>query len=156
MANRTLTATMAKNGPVIARQGLNFAYSTFDMLRGVSQGNFSVSNTLVIQMVKLPNNARILDLFVTFTDRADGAFTVGDQSLTNRYVTATSMSASLQTTFLNAAAGAGYKISLSNSSTVTEVKSEPINIFTTNTILSASTTGCIAMGVYYLMDPNAS
>lgn len=156
MANRTITSTMVKHGPVICRKGLNFAYGTFDMLRGVSGGTFSVSNTLVIQMIPVPNNARILDMFVKFTDRADGAFTVGDSSLTNRYITATSMSASLQTTILNNPAGAGYKISLTNSSTITEVKFEPITLFTTNTIASASTTGCIAMGVYYIMEPNPS
>lgn len=152
MANRTVTSTMVQNGPTIRKVGLNFAYGTFDVRKAVAQGNFSVSNTLVIQMVPIPNNARIVDLFVTLYDRADGAITVGDGSLTNRYVTATSMSSSLQTILLNNPAGAGYKISLT-SSVRTFV---PMTIFTSNTILSASTTGCIAMGVYYLMDPNAS
>lgn len=142
----TISTATIQNGPIVGRSGLNFAYAEFDF-RGRS-----VSNSLVIQMVGVPNGARILDLWVTFYNRTDGSFAVGDASLSNRYITALSLTANGQTNFLNNAAGAGYKISLTGSIR----QFTPITIYTPETMASASTTGCVHMGVYYFMDPNVS
>lgn len=150
MANRTITTTTVANGPVRAAVGLNFVYATFDFFDARKFGA-SISNTLVIQMVPLPHGARVVDMFVTFYDRTDGVYTVGDNSLTNRFITALSLSADAQTDRLNNALGAGFKISLTASD---ESLWAPVNIFTTTAIASASTTGCVHMGVYYLMEPS--
>lgn len=150
MANRTITTTTVKRGPVWnTSRGINFAYAEFDFGDAIKFGA-SISNTLVIQMVPIPHGAKIVDMFATFYNRTDGVFTVGDNSLTNRYITSLSLSSDAQTNLLNNPAGAGYKISLTASD---ESLWEPISIFTTTAILSASTTGCVHMGVYYLMEP---
>lgn len=150
MANRTITTTTVANGPVRVRQGLNFAYATFDFFDAAKFGA-SISNTLCIEMIPLPHNARVIDMFVTFYDRTDGVYTVGDTSLTNRFITTLSLTADAQTNLLNAPGGAGFKISLTASD---ESFWEPVVIYTTTAIASASRTGCVHMGVYYLMEPN--
>lgn len=152
MANRTITTTAVANGPAKLNVGLNFAYSTFDFADARKFGA-SISNTLVIQMVPLPHRARVVDLFVTLYDRTDGVYTVGDNSLTNRFMTVLSCTADAQTDFMNAPHGAGYVVSLTASD---ESLFYPISVFTTTATASASTTGCIHMGVYYLMEPNLS
>lgn len=150
MANRTITATSVQNGPTITRPGLNFAYGTFDFRKAAGFGA-SISNSLFIQMVRVPHNARIIDIAVTLWDRTDGGFAVGDLSLSDRYITALSMTTDGQTNLLNNAAGAGYKISLTASD---EASWEPIILQTTAAMATGSTTGCVQMGVYYLMEPN--
>lgn len=148
MANRTITTSAVASYTPRAVKGLNFAYSEFDFADARKFGA-SISNTLVIQMVAVPHGARIVDMFVTLYDRTDGVYTVGDLSLTNRYITALSCTANGQTNLLNNAVGAGYKISLTASD---EHSWEPIIIYTTTATASASTTGCVHMGVYYLME----
>lgn len=150
MAQRTITTTTVANGPTKVKAGLNFAYAEFDF-RDAAKFGASISNTLVIQMVPLPHNARVIDMFCTFYDRTDGVYTVGDTSLTNRFITVLSLTADAQTDLMNQPAGAGFKISNTASD---EATFEPVCIYTTTAIASASTTGCVHMGVYYLMEPN--
>lgn len=150
MANRTITATCVQNGPTLTRQGLNYASGTFDFSKAAGFGA-SISNSLFIHMVRVPHNARIIDVRVTLYDRTDGGFAVGDLSLSDRYITALSMTADGQTNLLNNNAGAGYKISLTASD---EASWEPIIFQTTNATSTLSTTGCVHMGVYFLMEPN--
>lgn len=149
MADRTVTATSVQNEGALVTHGLNFKYATFSMEKAIGYGA-SISNSLMIQMIALPNGARVIDLWVTLYNRTDGAFAVGDGSLSNRFITAKSMTADGQTNFLDAPHGAGWKVSTTASD---ETRFEPIILTTTAATASASTTGCIHMGVYYLMEP---
>lgn len=150
MADRTVSTTTVQNGPTILSTGLNHAYSTF-AFDTLGKYSASVSNTLHIHMVPIPNNARILDMRLTWYDRQDAIYAVGDLSLSDRYITATSLTTDTQVNRLNNAAGAGYKISLSNSNVALEVKYEPLII---TMVGSTSASGCVHMSVYYRMEPN--
>jgi len=74
----------------------------------------TVTPGAVFQMVPIPTGARVYDVRVwsEWIGNAAGVFSVGDGSLTNRYVTSASLTASSRLTLANA--GLGFKYSVSD------------------------------------------
>lgn len=114
----------------------------------------SLSPSTVVQMVKVPNGAVILDVVVAhnFAGNTEGSIRVGDGSLSNRFVTTTSVTASSVLTRLNNAAGFGYTISVGT--TVDAVAAfDTIDLQITITAGSETATASVQMTVYYLVPP---
>jgi hypothetical protein len=143
MADRTITSSLVTNLQVHRHRGLNAVFCLYDF----KATGETVSASLVIQMVPVPHGARILDLYVRNDNLASGGFVVGDSSLSNRYITLTSLAATLLTR-LNATTGVGFKVSLTASD---ENSFDTIDIILNGTP-SSSASGCIAMTVFYVMD----
>jgi hypothetical protein len=147
MADNTVSSTLVNNRICMARPGLNVTYCLYNF---AAQG-ITTSTSLVIQMVPVPHKARILDVVIGNDGFVTGGFVVGDSSLSNRYITVTSLTTSTigQIARMNAAGGAGFKISLTASD-------EP-GLFDTvdltlNGATSDSASGCIHMTVYYILE----
>jgi len=108
----TLTSTYAQStSPIKAvHAGLNSVYSDYTLAAAFSAGD-------VVQMVKVPNRARIRSVRVGNLSVASGSFSVGDGGDTARFIAVTS--ATLSTVFsLNQAGGLGYKYSFSDDAAV--------------------------------------
>ncbi|CAB4192443.1 hypothetical protein UFOVP1244_28 [uncultured Caudovirales phage] len=139
----TVTSSLVANLQVQRNKGLNTAFCLYNF----KKTGVTTSASTYIQMVPLPNGARILDLWVRNDNLNTGAFSVGDSSLTTRFVTATSLAATLLTR-MNNPLGVGYRVSLTASD---ENSFDTIDIsFAGATSDSAS--GCIAMCVHYIID----
>lgn len=152
MADRTITASLVQNRMVYrGHRGVNVAYCNFDFhTTPGSQGRETLSPSLVIQMIPLPDQARILDMWVRSDRATTGGYVVGDTSLSNRFMSG-SLSAAGQLTRAQQSA-MNYKVSL----TASDVNSfYPIQL-TINGTPTASATGCIAMAVFYVIDFTAS
>lgn len=110
---------------------------------GVIQGG-TLTTGCVIQMVPIPTGARILDIVISaeFPGSTTGAFTVGDGSLTNRFVTVASLTATSRVTKLTS--NLGYKVSVSDDA-VSRFDTIDISIGAT----TQTSTGSILMTVYY-------
>ena len=144
MTERTLTSTAVQNRAVLRTPGVNAQFATFSF----KQFNEPVSVTLVLQMIAVPDQSRILDMWVRNDNIADGAFVVGDSSLSNRFITTTSLAAG-GLTRMNVPAGIGYKVSL----TASDVNGfYTINLSINSGTPTATATGTIAMAVYYTVD----
>ncbi len=110
MATLTGTYATATSQPKALHAGVVSVYSEYTAAAAFSAGD-------VIQMVKVPNGARIRDIRVADLSVASGTFSVGDGGNTARYIASTS--ATLSTVFsLNQAGGLGYKYSFSDDATV--------------------------------------
>lgn len=144
MADLTVTSTLVTNLKVTRNLGLNVATCVFDFK---AQGVTSTAS-LVIQMVPVPDGARILDLWVRNDNFVAGGFVVGDGSLSNRFITGASLSAAGQLTRLNVAGGAGYLVSL----TASDQNSYDTIDFTMNGSPSSSASGTIVMTVFYVVE----
>lgn len=85
-------------------------------VRGVYNANgLTVSAGDVLQMVKIPHQARIVDLYVAGSIPVDGAaIVVGDGSDVDRYVTTTSVSTGPFLVRMNAGTGAAFQYSFSD------------------------------------------
>lgn len=152
MADRTITSSLVQNRMVFREnRGVNVAYCNFDFHQTPgSQGRETLSPSLVIQMIPLPDQARILDMWIRSDRATTGGYVVGDSSLSNRFMTG-SLSVAGQLTRMPQSIST-YKVSLTASS---------INDFyTINVVINgtptASATGCIAMAVFYTIDYTAS
>lgn len=152
MADRTITSSLVQNRMVFREnRGVNAVYCNFDFHQTPgSQGRETLSPSLVIQMIPLPDQARILDMWIRSDRATAGGYAIGDSSLSNRFMTG-SLSAAGQITHMQESI-ATYKVSLTASS---------INDFyTINVVINgaptASATGCIAMAVFYTIDYTAS
>ena len=108
----TLTGSMATSTsvPRALNVGINTVYAEYTLGAAFSAGD-------VVQMVKVPNGARIRNVRIANLSVASGTFSVGDGGDTARYIASTS--ATLSTVFsLNQAGGVGYKYSLSDDAAV--------------------------------------
>ena len=100
----------------------------------------------VIQMVAVPNGAKIVDI-IFYGDTADGKATlgVGDGSLTNRFGSAT---ADATAATLNLITGLPYTISLSDNAAK---QWDTIDLFV-NAVTSATTGNIYTLAVTYVTD----
>jgi len=96
MANLTLTSSQVNNGPVSGDQpGLNYVYQKIVWGTDIrSKGSLSAS--VVLQVLAVPDGARILGLSTMVTGAANqvGNYGIGDGSSTSRFVTTLSITAS--------------------------------------------------------------
>lgn len=102
----------------------------------------------VIQMVKVPQGATILNVILAATDLDTGgspaiALTVGDGSDADRFITSSTVGQAGGIASLNAAAGAGYKYTATDTIDVT-VATGPA---------TGATSGTVTLTVLYTMDP---
>lgn len=141
MATKTSTAVSTLVQPRMIHAGTNVA-------RAVFTGNaLTVSAGDVIQMVKIPRNAAIVELLVGGHSPNSGlGITVGDGSLSNRFVTAVSLSSTSLIFRMNNPAGLGYVVSLSDDAT-TEYDTIDITIQDTT---SATASCSIVLEVFYV------
>lgn len=143
MAKRTVTGTMVTNLQVRRGPGLNAVYAMVDFRR---EGQMtSLSNTVYVHMIPLPDRARIIDGWVKAEDRASGQYQVGLASTLSCFVAAQSMTAAQMTRFN---VNFGQQLSL----TASDVNSYSTVVVSAINCTSASTTGTIAVCVYYSMD----
>lgn len=152
MADRTITSSLVQ-GRMVYRdhRGLNAVYCNFDFHNTPgAQGRETLSNSLIIQMIPLPDQARILDMWFRSDRATTGGYTIGDSSQTNRFMTG-SFSAAGQLTRV-AQSAMNYKVSL----TASDINSFYPIMVTIKGTPTASATGCIAMCVYYTIDYTAS
>ena len=132
---------------------VNVAYGHYNF----AKGSETVSATLVVALVALPDQSRILDLWYRTTGfGGTGGFVIGDASLSSRFMSG-SLSAVPQfgRMISNGAvppAGINYKVSL----TASDVNSFYTVNFTINGAPTATASGCIAMTVYYTLDVAAT
>lgn len=145
MAKRTITGTTVRNLTVYRDFGLNAVYAEFVPLR--ENQNVSISNTVVVHMIPLPNGARVLDGWIRATNWTTGGVMVGMSDTLSCFVASQSLAANQFTRF-NVPGGVGRKISL----TASDVNSYSTVCVSTTLITSASTTGTIAMCVYYAVE----
>jgi hypothetical protein len=87
--------------------------------------NASMSTGDVIQMLKIPKDAQLIDLQVFFQAAGVGSFIVGDGGSTNRYITATVASAAIGVVRLNNTAFVPYTYSVDD--TIDIVMSASVN-----------------------------
>lgn len=141
----TLTGTMVRNLNVFRDFGLNAVYAEIDFRR--ENQLVSLSQTVYVHTIPLPNGARILDGWVRATGRVTGLYQVGISTTLSCLVAGQSMTATQMTRF-NVAGGIGTKVSL----TASDVNSYQSVIVTCQNATSASTTGTIALCVYYAVE----
>jgi len=149
MTERTITSVEV-NARAIFQAGaeLHVAYGHYNF----AHNDETVSATLVVQVVGLPNQSVVQDLYViTEGFGGTGGYVVGDSSLSNRFITGVSLSVAAggkMVRYMNQQAGRGYKVSLT-ASAINDFY--PINV-TINGAPSATRSGCIAMCVWYTID----
>lgn len=109
----------------------------------------TITSGQVIQMVPVPFGARVLDIILQseWPGNTAGVFTVGDGSLTNRFVTAASLTASSRVTKLSS--NLAYRYSVSDDSTQ-RFDTIDINIGAGAT---QTATGSLLMTVYFRYEP---
>lgn len=147
MAAVTVTSTQVKNGPVFAAPGLNVKRVQF---KGADIG-VTLCTSVCLQMVAVPDGARILDIITKCTGIGAqvGNFQLGDGSVTARFQSATSITASTVVSRMNDSRGAGFLVSL----TASHVPQTYDTIDMTFVALTATRTMSIEMSVYYVMEP---
>ena len=139
----TCTSTLVQNLKVKSTPGVIGVYCVYDFFKtGVT-----TSASTVIQMIPVPHGARILDLWVRNDNLNTGAFSVGDGSSSVRFVSSTSLAATLLTR-MNVAGAIGYKVSL----TASDQNSYDTIDISFGGATSDSASGCIHMCVFYTMD----
>src|SRR5512147_2727050 len=98
----TITGTTVRNLTVYRQFGLNAAYAEIDFRR--ENQNCSLSQTVYVHTLPLPNGARILDGWVRASGRTTGMYQVGVASTLSCFVAGQSMTATQMTRF-NVAGG---------------------------------------------------
>lgn len=146
MAKHTITGSMVSHLRVRRSPGLNFAYAEWDA-RKDNQNSPTLSATNYVHMIPLPNGARVLDGWIRATGRTTGQYQVGFLGSLSGLVAAQSMTAAQMTRF-NVPAGIGIKVSL----TASDVNSYTTVVMSAINMTSASTTGTIALCVWYTVE----
>lgn len=146
MAKRTVTGTTVRNLTVYRRPGFNFAYAEFDARR--ENQNVSLSNTVYVHMIPLPNGARVLDGWIRSTGRVTGQYQVGFPGTLSCFVAAQSMTAEQMTRFNVPGGFINTKVSL----TASDVNSYSSVVVSLVNVTSASTTGTVALLVRYAVE----
>lgn len=111
----TVLANQASSGvqPKALRVGIVSVVATYSLNQSLSTGD-------VIQMLKVPVNARIVDMYLSYCSNGQGSLTVGDGVDTDRYITATAISSGLTTVVrLNGSSLAPYTYSADDTVDVT-------------------------------------
>lgn len=145
MATKTSTAVGSTVMPRLIHAGVNVVNAVF------VAGGATVSAGDVIQMVKVPHGARIVDVMVGGNSVNTGlGISVGDGSLSNRFITTVSLSSTSLIFRMNNPAGMGHAVSLSDDATV---QYDTIDITVQDTA-SASVTASIELTVWYVAPGN--
>lgn len=147
MAEATLTGTLVSRLTVKREFGLNCVYASASYTNAGALERISLSDSLRIRLIPLPNRARILDGWIKCGDVTTGYYNLGDSSASARFVASQSMTADQMTRF-NVPAGIGHKVSL----TVSDENSHDDLILSICDVTSASTTFCVAACVYYVVE----
>ena len=146
MTDVTLTSSAVTAGPITGdRAGLNVKHVKFQWAKDVGSPTLSVS--VMLQLLPLPDGARLLDLVTMVSGQAGqvGSYVIGDGSSTNRYVTTLSLTAS---DIVSRATALGMRYSLTQSDYVTW---ETIDMkFQAN--VTSTRTLCVEMVAWYIMD----
>lgn len=145
MAKRTITGTTVRNLTVYRQFGLNAVYAQVDFRR--ENQNVSLSNTVYVHTIPLPNGARIVDGYVTAAGRTTGQYQVGMTTTLSCFVAAQSMTAAQMTRF-NVPGGIGAKMSL----TASDVNSYTTVVVSCINATSASTTGTLGLCLFYAVE----
>lgn len=91
MATKTANRASAGAQPKALRVGVVTDVATYSL-----EGQ-SLSTGDVIQMMKVPVNARVIDMYLVYAGGGQGSLVVGDGISTSRYISATLASATAQT-----------------------------------------------------------
>jgi len=150
----TITSTLVARVVANGAQHMTYVPGRV-MCTTATQATFSATQTItgdqVIQMVPVPSGARILGLTVAMgipLDAAAGVFSVGDGSLTNRFIAGAGVSISTSIVHrLNT--GLGYKYSLSDG-VAAPLRYDTIDL--NFGAVSQTTTGSIVMQVYWVVE----
>lgn len=149
MAALTVTSTQVNNGPILSDiPGLNTKHVSHCW--GKSGGGTTLSVSVCLQMIAIPDGARVLDVVteVIGTTITQGGYAIGDGSSTARYVTTTSLTNSRVVTRASASTGIDFRYSVTQSDFYTF---DTIDItFTAN--VTSTLTLCVEMVAYYVMD----
>jgi hypothetical protein len=86
MATKTSTRVSAGTQPRVLRVGVVCDTAVYSLAASLSTGD-------VIQMIRVPQNGRVLDVYVKYASDGEGSFTVGDGVDTDRYISDTNVSA---------------------------------------------------------------
>lgn len=148
-----MVATTVTSGQVAHKEaygetpGLNVRHAKLNWRSDMGSDTLSVS--VCAQMVPMPHGARILNVVAQVTGQAGqvGSYVVGE-SLTNRFLTVMSLTASTVVNRNFQAAAYGYRISVSESDNVVL---DTIDL-TFGANVSSTLTLCVDMLVYYVMD----
>jgi len=89
MATKTANRASAGVTPKALRVGVVSDVATYSLDQSISNGD-------VIQLMKVPVNARIVDMYLVWAGGGQGSYVVGDGVSTNRYITAQTASATAQ------------------------------------------------------------
>lgn len=146
MAKFTLTSTTVRNLTVIRDFGLNVAYSEYRFQ--TEDHPSSMSQTIYVHMIPLPNGARVLDGYLRVTGAGDGAIQAGVVGTLSTFINLTSVATDPQLTRFNVPNGIGYKMSL----TASDVNSYSNVIATAVLMNTSSATMTFAMCVYYAVE----
>lgn len=144
MAATTVTSAQVACGPVLGDvRGLNVKHAKFTWSRDASA---SLSVSVCLQLVPMPHGARVLDVTMQVTGQAGqvGSYVIGE-SLTNRFITTTSLTAS---TIVTRGSPVDYRISCSESDYATF---DTIDM-TFGANVTSTRTLCVDMFVWYVMD----
>lgn len=147
------TLTSSQVAAVVANQTTLLTPPEGKMAAAVVSFNFNGGTLTVgqiVQMVALPEGARVVELQVQaeFTGNTEGDYTVGDGGSAARYISSTSLTASSVRAIINVPGGAGYRYTVSSTTTVGY---DTIDV-TIGGAASQCTTGSIQMIVYYTYD----
>lgn len=146
MATKYSTQVTNNEGPRNIQAGLQTVVGVYN-----SNGT-SLSASDVIQMVRVPHGAIIIDRIISGVIPGDAFLVkIGDGGDDDRYGTVT-LSATAQCLSGNAAAGHAYQVSLSDDATV---RYETIDL-TISTAASQTTTSSIVLTVNYFMAPKSA
>lgn len=151
MAALTLTSTQVNNGPVLGdRPGLNVKHVSHCW--GKSGGGTTLSVSVCLQMIAIPDGARILDVVteVIGTVITQGSYAIGDGSSTARYVTTTSLTNSRVVTRAATSTGIDWRYSLTTSGHA-GLTFDTIDL-TFGANVTSTLTLCVEMVAYYVMD----
>ena len=96
MATKTSQQVSAGVQPSILRVGLQRVFATFSL-------DASLSNGDVVQMLKVPVNARVMDVTLGYQSNGQGSLIVGDGIDTDRYIAASLMSSGVSVHRMNGA-----------------------------------------------------
>ena len=92
MATLTSNKVSAGTQPAGIRVGLVAKSAVFSMGAGTPNGITSLSSGDVIQMIKVPQNSNVVDLYVATLITGQGSYVVGDGVSTARYIAAQAVS----------------------------------------------------------------
>jgi hypothetical protein len=142
----TLVGSLAKSGvqPRFLHAGVNSQFSVYSLTATLSAGD-------IIQMMKLPDGARVIDAILSTAVRPGeaGTLNVGDRADHDRLIASADASAVIAAQHINTAIGVGHQYDISDAAspryTMIEIKASDFTGSGTNS-------GAISLAVMYQLD----